>query len=115
VNNVENDAAYGIKIITTGKEQIYDFAVPVVIGKERLGTVRLGVSHKRIGEALGRLLWTIFLATAISVVLAALLGTLLARTMTKRIALLTATHVTAAGMLPEPFVRPVLMEKMPRR
>ncbi len=88
VNNVENDAAYGVKLITTGKELIYDFAVPVVIGKERLGTVRLGVSQKRIGEALGRLLWTIFLATAISVVLAALLGTLLARTMTKRIDLL---------------------------
>jgi len=88
VNEVENDAAYRVKLITTGKELIYDFAVPIVIGKERLGTVRLGVSHKRIGEALGRLLWTVFLATAISVVLAALLGTLLARTLTKRIDLL---------------------------
>jgi signal transduction histidine kinase len=88
VNEVKSDEAYRVKLITTGRELIYDFAVPVVIGKERLGTVRLGVSHERIGEAVDRLLWTIFAATAISVVIAALLGTTLARTMTKRIDLL---------------------------
>lgn len=88
VNEVESNEAYRVKLITTGKELIYDFAVPVVIGKERLGTVRLGVSHKRIGGAVDRLLLTIFIATAISVVIAALLGTTLARTMTKRIDLL---------------------------
>jgi two-component system, NtrC family, sensor kinase len=69
-------------------EMINDFSVPVVIGKERLGTVRLGVSHKRIGGAVDRLLWTIFIATTISIVIAALLGTMLARTTTKRIELL---------------------------
>jgi signal transduction histidine kinase len=88
VNEVENGAAYGVKLITTGKELIYDFAVPVVIGKERLGTVRLGVSSKRIGEEVKQLLLTISLATGIAVALAALLGTMLARTMTKRIDLL---------------------------
>ena len=88
VNEVESDEACRVKVITTGKELIYDFAVPVVIGKERLGTVRLGVSHKRTGEAGERLLWTIFVATAISVVIAALLGTMLARTITKKIDLL---------------------------
>ncbi len=88
VNQVGSNEAYRVKLITTGKELIYDFAVPVVIGKERLGTVRLGVSHKRIGGAVDRLLLTIFIATAISVVIAALLGTTLARTITKRIDLL---------------------------
>jgi len=88
VNAVENDAAYGVKLITNGKELIYDFAVPVIIGKERLGTVRLGVSHKRIGDEVKQFLLTISLATAVAVALAALLGTMLARTMTKRIALL---------------------------
>jgi signal transduction histidine kinase len=88
VNEVESSEAYRVKLITTGKELIYDFAVPVVIGKERLGTVRFGVSHKRIGGAVDRLLLTIFVATAISVVIAALLGTTLARTITKRIDLL---------------------------
>jgi signal transduction histidine kinase len=88
VNEVENSEAYRVKLITTGEELIYDFAVPVVIGNERLGTVRFGVSHKRIGGAVDRLLLTIFAATAISVVIAALFGTILARTMTKRIDLL---------------------------
>lgn len=88
VNEVESNEAYRVKLITTGKELIYDFAVPVVIAEERLGTVRLGVSHKRIAGAVDRLLWTIFTATGISIVFAALLGTILARTMTKRIELL---------------------------
>lgn len=88
VNQVESGEACRVKLITTGKELIYDFAVPVVIGKEHLGTVRLGVSHRRIGEAVDRLFLTIVIATAISVVIAALLGTMLAATMTKRIALL---------------------------
>lgn len=88
VNKVESNETYRVKLITTGKELIYDFAVPVVIGKERLGTVRLGVSHKRIGGAVDRLLLTIFIATAISVLIAAILGTTLARTMTRRIDLL---------------------------
>lgn len=88
VNQVESGEACRVKLITTGEELIYDFAVPVVIGKERLGTVRLGVSHRRIGEAVDRLFLTIVIATAISVVIAALLGTMLAGTMTKQIALL---------------------------
>ncbi len=87
-NAVESNEAFRLKLISTGKELIYDFAAPVVIGKERLGTVRLGVSQKRIGEAVRRLLWTIFAATGIVVVFAALLGTMFARTITKRIELL---------------------------
>ncbi len=85
VNTVRSDEAYRVKLITTGRDLIHDFAVPVVIGKERLGTVRLGLSHDRIGEAVDRLLWTIFLGTGMAVVIAALLGTTLARTMTRRI------------------------------
>lgn len=88
VNTVRSDEAYRVKLITTGRDLIHDFAVPVVIGKERLGTVRLGLSHDRIGEAVDRLLWTIFLGTGVAVVIAALLGTTLARTMTRRIELL---------------------------
>jgi signal transduction histidine kinase len=88
VNEVKSDEAYRVKLITNGRKLIYDFAVPVVVGKERVGTVRLGVSHERISEAVDRLLWTIFFGTGLAIVIAALLGTTLARTITKRIDLL---------------------------
>ncbi len=88
VNPVANDEPFKTMLITTGRDLIYDFAVPVVVGNERLGTVRLGMSQEKIGGAVERLLVTIFGVTGVSIVVAALLGTLLARTMTKRIDLL---------------------------
>lgn len=88
VNEAQSQQSHRIMLINTGEELVYDFAVPVVIGSERLGTVRLGVSHRRIGGEVDRLLWSIFIPTAVSVVIAAVLGTLLSRTMTQRIRLL---------------------------
>jgi len=35
VNEVENDAVYGVKLITTGKELIYDFLFPLSLEKTR--------------------------------------------------------------------------------
>lgn len=100
VNRVENGSTFNIRLITTGMELMDDVAVPVVIASARLGTVRLGVSHKRIDKEIDRLLGSIFLATAVSVVLAALLGTLLARTVTKKIDLLqrSAQEIVAGNL-----------------
>jgi signal transduction histidine kinase len=88
VNDVGDDEPCRIRLITTGSELIYDFAAPIMIGKERIGVVRLGVSQKGIGGAVERLVWSIFIATGVAVVIAAILGAMLARTMTRRIRLL---------------------------
>ncbi len=87
-NQVGIQEPYRIELLTTGKELIYDFAAPVIIGSNQLGTVRLGFSHRRIGEALDRLLFAIVLAVGLSIVVAAFVGTMLARTVTRRISLL---------------------------
>lgn len=97
VNTVENGSSFNIRLITTGMELMDDVAVPVVIASARLGTVRLGVSHKRIDKEIDRLLGSIFVATAVSVALAALLGTLLARTVTKKIDLLQRSAQEIVG------------------
>ena len=68
VNSVSDDEPYRIQLLTTGKELIHDFAVPVMIGNNRLGTVRLGVSHERIGAAVDRLLWTILIIIGLAIV-----------------------------------------------
>ncbi len=88
VNSVSSNDSYRIQLLTTGKELIHDFAVPVMIGNNRLGTVRLGVSHERIGAAVDRLLSTILVIIGLAIVLAASLGTLVSRTTTRRIEVL---------------------------
>jgi PAS domain S-box-containing protein len=88
VNAVPDSETCRVQLLTTGKQLIHDFAVPVVIGSNRLGTVRLGLSHQRIGAAVDRLLWTILLIIGLAVVIAALLGTLVSRTVTRRIEIL---------------------------
>ncbi len=88
VNSVSGSEPYRIQLLTTGKELIHDFAVPVLIGSNRLGTVRLGVSHGRIGAAVDRLLSTILVIVGLAVVLAAILGALVSRTTTRRIEVL---------------------------
>ncbi|NTW36421.1 MAG: cell wall metabolism sensor histidine kinase WalK, partial [Syntrophobacteraceae bacterium] len=88
VNSVSGSEPYRIQLLTTGKELIHDFAVPVLIGSNRLGTVRLGVSHERIGAAVDRLLSTILVIVGLAVVLAAILGALVSRTTTRRIEVL---------------------------
>lgn len=88
VNPVTDQDPYRIQLLTTGRELIYDFAVPVLIGSSRLGTIRLGVSHRRIGAAVDRLLWTILVISGMAIVLAGILGTLVSRTVTRRVEIL---------------------------
>ncbi len=88
VNKVTDTESFRIQLLSTGEKLIHDFAVPVMIGSHRLGTVRLGVSHERIGSAVDRLLWTILLIVGFAIIMAAMLGALLSRTVTRRIEVL---------------------------
>lgn len=88
VNTVSDDMGHQVRLLSIQKELVYDFAVPVLIGKSRLGTVRVGVSPRRIKAVTDRLIWTILLTIGSAMALAALVGTLLARTITRRVQLL---------------------------
>ncbi len=69
-------------------ERVYDFAIPVTISHERLGTVRLGLSQKEAQAAVSRLLFIIFGASLGAGLLAIVLGTLYAGTVTRRLDIL---------------------------
>ncbi|NLI32898.1 MAG: PAS domain-containing sensor histidine kinase, partial [Deltaproteobacteria bacterium] len=58
VNTVSDDMGHQVRLLSIQKELVYDFAVPVLIGKSRLGTVRVGVSPRRIKAVTDRLIWT---------------------------------------------------------
>ena len=87
-NAIQESEVYHIQLLSTGSELINDFAVPVLIGKARLGTVRIGMSHIRVQKVVHGILWTIVLTIAIGILLVGFVSTALARTVTRKIQVL---------------------------
>jgi PAS domain S-box-containing protein len=84
-NSVPDSEKYNRRLLDTGNELIYDFAAPVLIDRDRFGTVRLGLLRTRVQQAIDSLSLMMFMATALIVVFSGLIGALLARTVGKRI------------------------------
>lgn len=77
-----------IQLLDTDDDFIYDFAVPVQIGPQRLGTVHVGLSREKAQTAVQRLVTTVFSVTAGAAVIALIMGTLFAGTVTRRLNIL---------------------------
>lgn len=79
-----------VQLIDTGEIFIYDFAAPVLVAGERIGTVRIGLSKSRLSATTKQFVSA--LATMFGGVLfaAMILGSLFARTVTRRLAKLRA-------------------------
>ena len=88
VNNIGNSKLSQIQLLDTGREFIYDFAAPIVIGERRVGTGRIGLSKKIIQQEVNRLILTIVALSAGSLLLAILLGALFGRWVTTRLGIL---------------------------
>jgi PAS domain S-box-containing protein len=84
-NQVPLGETQRIQLLDIGEERVYDFALPVTIGYERLGTVRLGLSQVKAQAAVQRLLFIIFGITAGVALVAVVIGTLFGRTVTRRL------------------------------
>jgi len=87
-NPVPPEAKYHIQLLITEDERVYDFAVPVLVGSQRIGMVRLGLSQVKAQAAVTRLLYIVFLVSAGAALVAVLLGTLFADTVTRRLNIL---------------------------
>ncbi len=87
-NLVETSQSYQRRLISTGAELIDDFAVPVLIGDDRIGTVRIGMSRSRAQEVVTRLLWIIVLSVGTGILIVGLVSTALARSVTSKIQIL---------------------------
>ena len=77
-----------IQQLDTGDMRIFDFAAPIAVGGNRLGSVRLGISQVRVQSAQRDVISTIFGITAGVAVAAMLLTTVFARGVTRSINLL---------------------------
>ena len=85
VNPVGDGTRVRIQLLADGPERIYDFASPVSVGPDRLGTVRVGLSKTRINASVHRQLTTMAGLFAGALFLAMALGTLFARRVARRL------------------------------
>ena len=81
-------AQKSIQLLDTDGDFIYDFAVPVHIGAQRLGTVHVGLSREKAQAEVQRLVKTVFAVTAGAALIALVMGTLFAGTVTRRLNIL---------------------------
>jgi PAS domain S-box-containing protein len=84
-NQIPAAASSQIQLLNTEDELIYDFALPVKVGDNRLGTVRVGLSRAKAEAAVRRLLLTIFGVSAVIALAAVGMGSLFASTVTRRL------------------------------
>ncbi len=87
-NRVADDQKYSIRLLDTGDRLVYDYAVPVLIGNDRFGTIRLGLLRTRVQKAFNRLLGIVFVTTGFVTLVAGFVGAALANTVTRRIKIL---------------------------
>lgn len=84
-NVLSPDLKIGIRLINNGQILIYDFAVPVRVAGNRIGTVRLGLSRTRIQETINQLLHPVMGVSLGTLLVAVFLGSLFANRITRRI------------------------------
>ena len=85
VNPVPAGQLSSIRFLDTGKELVYDIAVPVLIEDMRLGTVHLGLSKTRISHTINSLLWTMAVLIGCAVLIASLTGAGFANQIIRRV------------------------------
>lgn len=84
-NQVDDDQPFSTRLLDTGTERIFDFAAPVILDQTRLGTARVALSYSTIKASIDRLMWLIVMTTAGATMLALMVGSVFARTVTRRI------------------------------
>lgn len=84
-NQVDDNQPFSTRLLDTGTERIFDFAAPVMLDQTRLGTVRVALSYSHIKASIDRLMWLIVVTTAGATMLALVVGSFFARTVTRRI------------------------------
>jgi PAS domain S-box-containing protein len=84
-NAVAADKPFQIRFLNTGAELVHDFALPILAGEERLGTLRLGLTHNRVRQAVRHLVWVLVMSTGFVLLVAGFVGAGLLRHVTWRI------------------------------
>ncbi len=85
VNKVSDNQKGSMQLLDTGEHLIYDYAVPVFINKNRLGTLRLGLFQTRAQKAVKKIIISAIVTIILTILMASVVGTLLLNPLTKSI------------------------------
>jgi len=85
LNVVPDDHKGTMQLLDTGEKLIYDYAVPVVVDAQRLGTLRLGLLRTRAEKAVSKIMVSAVVTITSTIFIAGIVGTLLLNPMTKSI------------------------------
>ncbi|MDJ0884300.1 MAG: PAS domain S-box protein, partial [Desulfobacterales bacterium] len=87
-----------VRLLTDGRDEIFDFAAPVMVGDVKIGQVRLGLLRHKVTATTREVWWAIFAFAILSVIISDTVGFALARNLTIRIqALQKATERILEG------------------
>ena len=85
VNSVSDNQKGSIQLLDTGDYLIYDYAVPVFVNNNRLGTLRLGLFQKRAQKAVNKIIVSAIVTIILTIIMAGIVGTFLLNPVTKSI------------------------------
>jgi len=85
VNSVSDDQKGSMQLLDTGDHLIYDYAVPVFVDNNRLGTLRLGLFQTRAEKAANKITVSAIVTILLTILMAGVVGTLLLNPVTKSI------------------------------
>lgn len=84
-NTVLDNQKGSIQLLDTGGQLIYDYAIPVIINDNRLGTLRLGLFRTRAEKAVNKIIISAVVTIILAILIAGIVGTLLLNPVTKSI------------------------------
>ncbi|MFW6323558.1 MAG: ATP-binding protein [Desulfovibrionales bacterium] len=84
-NTVETKERVSIRLLRDGSDFLYDFAAPVKVAENRIGTVRVGLSREEIQQAVNSLVLAIFGLSGGVLAGAMILSTVFSHQVTQRI------------------------------
>ncbi|WP_457552918.1 two-component system sensor histidine kinase NtrB [Desulfobacula sp.] len=84
-NHVSDHQKRSIQLLDMGDQLIYDYAVPILINGDRLGTLRLGLSQTRAEKVVNKIMASTGITIILSILLAWIVGTMLLKPVTKNI------------------------------
>jgi len=85
VNTVQKNKTFAQQYLNTGKHLVYDYALPIIVDANRIGTLRIGLLTTRVEKATRRIMIIALFSTILTILIAALAGFLLFRPMTRNI------------------------------
>ncbi len=85
VNSVSDKQKGSMQLLDTGDHLIYDYAVPVFIDNNRLGTLRLGLFQTRAQKTANKITVSAIVTIILTIIMAGVVGTFLLNPVTKSI------------------------------